>query len=546
MGNRGGASRREMLALGSSGIAAASLAAPAAAAPAYASLATDGGDATLPAGIHRLTQKRARVRNLTFLPGAQIEIPAGSSLRVFGTLQAPLDHIFLGDGLVELDQAGNHAAFPEWWGARTNDAGTDCLAAFDRCLRAHPVMQLRAGDYHVSNTWAVERSYVRVEGAGSHGYVPGQGTRIVSGNAASPVMRLGPARLPDGIDAFPWRIEVANLNLARSVPSSAGSIGLRAQFLVHSRISQVSAFEHGTGFWLGGLIRTHLEHCFAFRSAPGADNWIGFDCDGSSEIGLAGGNASLFLTDCLASTGGLGTVQGSIGFRCTGAFADTFLTRPETTAVETGIRVAGESGALGGRTRSGHANLHLAQAVLDQCRVGIEIDDCSAWAAIEVSDPYIGLGSDAQCAIRLDRNQGMISITGGQALGWVDADRGGKAWGVHATDCSGLQIAGFKAIDFRRPLSFQRCRSSDIMAVVANPGIQGSQAIAWLQDCSQISVRLMGTGRTNAFPYAIEIAGGQSQDIKAELNAVAPGCVAGGKEGFVYFNGAAASARIAG
>lgn len=489
-------------------------------------------------GIHRLPGSITVRGDLQLLPGAVIEIPAGRKLTLRGSLQAPLARIFSGQGTVDLNRCGITCAHPEWWGAVPNDENEDCLPALEACLAAHPVTQLRPADYHIKDTFVVQRPYARIIGAGSRGYGPTQGTRIVLANPHADVMRAGPTDQPRKVNDFVWEVELSHINLVRAVPPAAGAVGLRAQFLLYARFERVSAFEHSTGFYLAGMVRSYLIDCFSFRSAAGNDTWRGFHLDGRPNIGLAGGNASLYMLDCLVNIGGSPGLTDPVGFLLQNAFADTFMVRPETAACATGIRVVGEVALLGHRKKSGHADLHLRGVVLDACDVGLEISDTSPWSQIRIEDPYVGLKPGATAAMRIENARGQLSISGGQLLGWPDSDAGGDAVGVEVVGSSMVSIAGTQCLDFRRPMSLENCHSLDIAASIVNPGQRASTAALQLRECRQASVRLMIGGRSGAFSSAVAVTGQETAGILLDLSAVDPSSITGGEANLILVNGA--------
>ncbi len=500
---------------------------------------TDTPATILPPGVHRVEANLTIRGDLMVQPGATIEIAAGRKLTLRGSLIAPVARIFTGGGTVDLNHSRVVEAHPEWWGAAPGDGGKDSLSALVACLAAHPVMRLLGADYFLSDTLVIERPSCRIIGAGYRGTESGQGTRLIVTDGKADVMRVGPASRPATVNAFLQNIEVQGLALARSVPldTSGGArpAGLRAQFLLFAHIEAVSAAEHAVGFAARGLVRSIIANCIAFRSLPGRQDgqfWRGFLLDGSEDIGLAGGNASLFLTDCNATIGGDPKVADGVGLLLDGAFADSFISGFETAGVETGIRVDGRAGALGGRGRNGHVNLHLTMPIIDQCgKVGIDIRDTSAHALIDITEPYVAVAPSAEAAIRFDRLRGAVTLTGGQCVGNTNSAAGGHAAGLMAKDSNGIQVAGLKVLEHSRPVVIERSAGLSLRLSVANPASRSRDAAITLDDCAGGIVAPLIMGQDRAFVTGIRIGGKSALSIDA--TGIMPSAVGGNQQRIV-------------
>lgn len=429
-------------------------------------------------GEHRVTANITLKGDLLVKPGATIYISSGCTLTVLGGMVAAIAPIFTGPGRVDLNRSRVGAAHPEWWGAQPGNGRFDSLAALQNCLRAHPIMQLLPGDYYISDTLVVDRAFARITGAGFRGTEAGQGTRLIVTNGTSDVLLVGPRTKAASVANFLQNIEVRGLALSRSKPvvqnGDLAPAGLRAQYLLFAHFEQVSAFEHANGFVLRGLVRSTMRDCVAFRSLPGASGrqpYRGFWLQGTEEIGLAGGNASLYLYACNATIGGTPGVSDGVGLLMDGAFADCFVIDFEATAVECGIRVDGMRDIIGGRSRHGHANLHLNMPIIDQCgRVGIEIKDTSPQSAIDISGAYVAASMTTDAAVRLDRVGGAVSITGGQLLGGVNSAAGGSAAGLVLDASRSIAVNGLKIVDHAQPVRLTECSGFSLCLAVTSPG----------------------------------------------------------------------------
>lgn len=137
--------------------------------------------------------------------------------------------------------------------------------------------------------------------------------------------------------------------------------------------------------------------------------------DGDQDIGLAGGNASIYLTDCNSSVGGEPNISDGVGLLLCGAFSVSYIVNFETVGVATGICLDGEEHRIGSRAVAGHANVHIRMPIIDQCSaIGIEIRDTSEHALVELNEPYVGLAPNGQAGIALNKVKGAVNITGGR------------------------------------------------------------------------------------------------------------------------------------
>ncbi|RSV42510.1 hypothetical protein CA234_06835 [Sphingomonas sp. ABOLE] len=506
----------------------------------------------LPAGVHRVVADQTIDGDLQLQPGAVLDIAAGATLRVLGEFAAPVARVFTGGGRVDLNQSRTPHAHPEWWGAAPGNGAVDSLPALAACLAAHPVLHLLAADYFLSDTWVIERPFVRVSGAGFRGTVAGAGTRLVMTNGTADVLRVGPARRPRMVNDYPQNIVVTGIALCRSAPVAGNPAnppaGMRAQFLLFARFEEISAAEHGIGFVARGLVRSQMSNCVAFRSIPGTQRgapWRGFFLDGTQAIGLAGGNASLFLTDCNATIGGDPALGDNVGLLLEGAFADSFITNFETAGPATGIRVDGQTAEIGGRARDGHVNLHLHMPVIDQCgAIGIDIRDTSPQALIDISDPYVAAAPSAQAAIQCVAQRGAISIQGGQLVGGTNSRSGGHAAGLLARDSAGVQVNGLKILEHVAPVVLDRCQGFAVQAWVGASRDMRAPA-ASLRQCGRGSVALLlGYGRP-AYSAGVEL-DTESRRIRIDASGLDDAALLGGADSRVRIgNRPAAQARTA-
>jgi len=164
--------------------------------------------------------------------------------------------------------------------------------------------------------------------------------------------------------------------------------------------------------------------------------------DTTENFGLAGGNASTYMTDCTASSGGSPFPRDrSIGFYLKGAFVDSFIQRPETTAVGTGLLFDGVGiTTTDSRYRSGFIDVHLVTPVVDQFSVaGVKFTNTSEWTNINVLGGYAapagsGIATAPTAGLHIETCRGSINISNWQTNSWP------------SPSCKGLLIKDSTAI----------------------------------------------------------------------------------------------------
>jgi hypothetical protein len=489
--------------------------------------------------------------DLMLLPGAAIWVERGATLTLAGDFIAPRSTVFHGAGRIDMNRGRAVAASPEWWGAAPGDSGVDSLPALQACLAAHPSMQLGSADYYISGTWKIATPHRRICGAGNYRHGPNQGTRIIVNSGALDVIQVGPDSMPGGPNDFLQRVEIRSVELGRTVapvPPAPGKeiqgpAGMRVQYVLNCHFENISAPEHSIGYAVSAAVRSFFRTCEAFRSMPGQkrtnDFFLGFLLNGYAETGLAGGNASIYLMDCLVSTGGSPPLERSVGVCLDGAFADSFLINLETSAVGVGIQAYGvaqhPSKSL---RRTGNVDLHIVMPILDQCgQAGIELVNLSEYALVDLVDPYVAVAAGGEAAIRLRDCGGQTTITGGQLLGWTDAERGGNALGVAGATVDGLAVKGTKLLGFRQPVALDKCTDFELEVAINNLDQSASQAAVRLADCERGFVRPRIKGRVGVFPLGIELAGRGNSALSVDCTGISPACIQGAGANSLHVGG---------
>lgn len=528
--------RRELVA----GISLASLAgfAPGAAQAAAGSLTGAGDPAMLAPGRYTVDADLTIERDLLLAPGAAIAVARGRTLTLIGDLIAPASHIFTGEGTVDLNRSKVLTARPEWWGAIA-DGKTNCLAALSACIAAHPSTALLAGDYAISDTLRIEIPQRTLRGMTSYAGAS-LISRILMRNGTSDVIQVGPDRPSGGPGEYLPGIVLRDFEINRSVavtPSSPGReasapTGLRIQYAATCQFDNLASFESAIAYSARGLVRSFFRNCSAYRSRPSlnpaSDVFYGFYFDGTLDNGLAGGNASLYINECVASAAVGIPLRRSVGAYLPAAFADIFMTRFETANLTDGIVVEG-LGPASPRGKWGNGDLHITAPILDGClRSGLTLSGLSPYAMVDVIDPYITCANGGFAAIQVLHGAGQVTLSGGQLIGWNNAEAGGNAIGIHAVGITGLDIAGTKLLGWRRPIGLSDCANFRVSAAIHNPVQKASQAAVQLANCARGTIAARITGGAGVFPQGVKLDGAANRLIAIDCTGIDPDCVAGG------------------
>lgn len=508
------------------------------------------GGGLLVAGDYIVDRDLTVAADLTLLPGARIVVAAHRTLTLAGDFAAPAAFVFPGAGTVDLNRSKALVARPEWWGAVPGDAALDSLPALNACIAAHPATALVAGDYFTSDTLRVTLPNRLIEGLTGFSNGRTSISRIVLRSGAGDVMQVGPDSQPASQNAFLPGIRLRQLELARSEALTAGPdagagapAGLRVQYATACQFDNLTSMEHGIGYALRGVVRSFFRNCSAYRSRPartkGKGSFFGFYFDGTAELGLAGGNASIYAIECVASVARGLALERSAGAYLPSAFADLFLVRFETAAMGYGILVEGlGTAAAAPRRKWGNGDLHIVMPILDDVsRAGIKLSGLSPYAMVDIVDPYVSVGRQALAAISIDSSNGLITVTAGQLHGWDNAEAGGSAIGLELRDAAGVTAKGTKLLGFTRPVEAATVHDLDLDIAVHNPDQLASQAAIQLVSCDRGSVRARARGRASAFPAGVSLEGKANAHLSIDVTGIDPLCIAGGARNTLRLDG---------
>lgn len=440
---------------------------------------------------------------------------------------------------------------PEWFGARTNDWRFDCADAIEACFSLCPFSHLGQADYFVRRTIVLNHGWRTLAGVGGYATDQGQGTRIVlqgqsPGIHDADIILVGSLRQPaKSNEGFPFEIHLTSFTLIRDGPSAphpSGDlrrypVGLRASFLTRCSFSDIASLESSVGFYFGGTVYTKVDDCLAQRLQAGAgggtDLAAGFYFDGSPDVGLAGGNASLYLNRCLAVGQHPSHVQPT-GLIVEGAFVDSFIDHFESARIDNGIAVS----AKGAPRPTQTIDLHIRNAVLDGCGgTGLDLDLPGAQScSVEIADPYVyAAGPGGKRGIAIRGGGGLVTLTGGQVHGdFTDAS-------LLLDRTAGVRIQGLKLHEGSRPVVVRDGKAMQIEPQISNRMRRTANFAVTATDVSRTSFRPIVLGAPGM------LGGGVSLDALSdhcfiEMTAIDPACFdQAGDVHALWFGGADAS-----
>jgi len=495
-----------------------------------------GRNVVFQSGVHKFNSN-VTIRDPIILRGATLKPASGVTLTIAGTPVIPLAKVFdtsLG-GTIVIDPGADTWGLPEWWGAVTN-TGVDCYAALMACYAASRQMELQSADYYVSQTVIFDQPFKRVRGKErDYNGVVGQASRLIILDGTSNVLQIGPTTMPvGGFNAFPQGIEVSGIWVTRAAAPSiaSGCIGITVQYVLRAYLEDVASDENITGFLVRGTVDTEIHACRAFRSLAGtgggADKWWGFDIDGSLNIGAAGGNASIRITNCRSAYGGTPPTN-SIGCNIHGAVTDTFVKEFEDVTDATGLLVNG----LGPSDTNlvGNMDVYIDHPVCDQNKTApIHIQNINPYGSVEVNHPYAGASTGASAGILLDNCTGTVKISGGQ----VPMIGASGTPGISADTCTRLYIDGTIIME---------CSSATGAVVLSNCGghvapvvsnfLYGTPAAILVVGSSTNALRLApvvgGNASTPHVTHGIQVNSGAANNSEYNVSAINKTMIAGAK-----------------
>jgi hypothetical protein len=356
--------------------------------------------------------------------GAVITVPNGVTLAFNKGMDAGVYQCFntTGTGLVTFNPQYTTEGFAEWWGA-AGGSSTDSGPAINKAIVALLKVQLMGAEYFSSVTIKIQLVNRELCGVGYSYLGAGSAdlmTRIVVTSGSLDLMLVGlDAEPAGGINDFLNQSAVRNLYVTRSIAPviSSSCNGIKLQFTQYAQLENVRSHDSIYGFQFIGSVYSIVSKCSAIRVAngtgAGTDLWYGFYINGFTDIGAAGGNASLYLNYCNAACNNATLANaGSTGFYSDDAFSDTFMESPETVFCTTSIVVLGNASELG---VSANVNFQIKNPISDQFYdYGIFIKEANTFGSVSISGGYYGPQNNALACVYIQDTKASVRIDGGQ------------------------------------------------------------------------------------------------------------------------------------
>ncbi|QFY41373.1 hypothetical protein F6R98_00995 [Candidatus Methylospira mobilis] len=360
-----------------------------------------------------------------FLPSASIKVSSGVVITFNGAINAGVQQIFqlLGTARIVAASGYNSIGYAEWFGAVTS-TGMDCLAAITACYTTFPLTQLQAGGYTLSGTLQLNVSGHKLAGYGRDWSTgAGSGTILVASHNGDVVL-LGTNTFPGSINNMTQDLSIRDLEVARALQPviASGCAGIRSSYNLYATIDNVRSAESMIGFIFVGTVSNRVDRCYASRTVAGSglgtDSWKGFYVDGTSSLGAAGGNASIYLTNNSVGIGALTPGQMNPGFQglvLDNQFSDTYVDRFESAGVPVGVAIYGDSGSTGSSFTNN--DCFLDHLIIDQFLYqGVYITGMAYNGSITLSNSYFAPvnATGPNACVQIESNYGSVGIDGCQ------------------------------------------------------------------------------------------------------------------------------------
>lgn len=498
----------------------------------------------VPAGNYLIGSSVTLSSQIEFDAGAKLLIGNGVTVAFTGQVVSGPYQIFqcTGTGAVTFNEAKTSEGHPEWWGALVNNAGAASAnrTAINACITALPRTKLQPADYWIDDYIHLAISHRELIGQGYpyDGATADVVSRIVVNNGTTDAIRVGPNVAPPAVNQFPQGLRVMNVTTDRSVAPvvSSDCTGIRVQYVLNAQFENVMARQCIYGWRFNGAVYSKVRDCQSFRSVAGtggADKYYGFFVDGSINIGLAGGNASLYLEGCNSSMGGLSFAD-SNGLYANLAFTDLFVYEFETVRHSIGINIQGNAS-----TTSPYSNLDLQirNPVIDAYELyGIFFNNVNESGACEVIGGYTAplTGGTASCGILISSCTGSVAIHGTQMIMAQSAATNG----IVIENSANAVIDRTQILECRgTPMTVDNSFSCDVRPVIKNYYEVTVNAVLISNATAGCFIQPLINGDANFYSRGINVAG--TADVRNEYNCtlINSGCLNGGSAKKLVRNG---------
>lgn len=370
--------------------------------------AASAANVIVPPGVYLIGTSITLTGRVTIMPGAVFNVSSGITVAFNGGVTAPREQVFEGSGTVTINADDTPDGYPEWWGATVNNSGVDNSVYINDCIVAVTVCRLSSGIYYTSNPVLQQTPGRAVIGASQGPFFASGSSFIENQTASGTIWQIGP-------NTYTGTLQNTNIlkyvALARTGGPTIGAQanGLLIQYTIWTTVEGVLSQDSGVGFHIKGTGQTHLFRNVALRTlagtGSGTDQFYGYWVDGNMNIGFAGGNASLYMTENAASSTVTWTssldYQGAV-LSGTYGYSDVFLVNFETANLGYGVNLQGNS-STSTTADIQNEDVRIYDLISDGSgSAGILIANTSLYGSIQIIGGYIDFNSSASIPIGIE------------------------------------------------------------------------------------------------------------------------------------------------
>ena len=452
------------------------------------------------------------------------------NLTINGMVTGGPQQIFnaVSSGVVVLSGAKTLTGHAEWWGC-VADSSTGSIpaantAAINAALVALLEVQLMSADYYTNGTVIHRTPNHILRGASGiwDSTYGANGTRIVNMGADETILTMGDAAF-SALNTLPLNLRMSDIEFMRAVaPTYNGdSTSVEFQYASNSIIERCRFSDSLKSLEIIGTVYCKVIDSHAKRTAAatgGTDSWRGFYCNGTVDIGSAGGNASLYLIRCNASDTRASVVDGR-GFVVDGKFSDVFWTECETVTCSVGMDVVGN----GATTNDyGNQDVMISHSINDSfVTYGIRVASLGYSASVEITSPYCGPAAGASSALHITGGPGgAVIVNGGQLT---------LGEGIRIPSGGGVQVLGTVINESAAAAVIMDAASNcRIEPIIINKVVTGAEGVYLYGACAANYIAPIILGKTTGRSYGIRVNG--TADVRNEYNCtgIDSGAVNGG------------------
>jgi len=464
--------------------------------------ASAAGPFVVPKGRYKIASSLSISSAMTMRPGSVLVIPTGVTVTLPGEFEATIGKHFECTGTGAVAFSKGVIGYAEWWGGAPDNTSVDNSTAITQAFSACSETVLLAGTYYISSTLSLNTPTRVLRGQGK------ASSYICIQSGSLDAIQVGPTTLPGSIGGYTGHMQFYDFAVTRNqtIIVAGSCAGIKMRGILFPVFIRVDCRDHMYGMYLNGIVHGKFHDCYHSRSTlanvTSGDIFYGWFFNGGSGIPAAGGNASVYLRDCSAGAGTIGTGVDSIGFGFAGAAADTFLLGGEVTTCKSGVIISGSQGTA--QQLAGDADIHIIGLVCDGMVSGgngILINAASISSLIHVQDCYFApAGGATHTGINVQNSNGLISLKNNQVIGWPGTT-------------TGLVISGSSGVDSDNLLSdcavpvlvtaSSSCRVRDQICN-QNISVSGIGAVRLTTSTNRCLVAPMITGGANRMSYGVQ------------------------------------------